>query len=85
MFQVVVSVMDRAVNAFSRPFFAPTAAAAIRSFSDEVNRRAADNQMNAHPEDFDLYSLGRFEDSTGMFEGTPELLIRGKDCLQKDN
>lgn len=85
MFQVVVAVFDRAVNAFSRPFFAPSNGAAVRSFNDEINRRGEDNQMFRHPEDFDLYSLGRWEDSTGLFEGKPELLVRGKDCLQKDN
>jgi len=62
---VIVAVKDRAADAFMRPFFVPTANMAIRSFMDEVNRDAPDNQLFAHPDDFDLYEIGIFDDSNG--------------------
>ena len=79
----VVSVKDRAASVFNRPFFVPHRNVAIRDFTDEVNRVAADNQLNKHPDDFDLYLLGEFNDNTGEFSiSTPQVLVRAKDVVQ---
>lgn len=80
MKQAVVSVKDRAADAFGRPAFVPSIGIAIRSFSDEVNRDDPDNQMFMHPDDFDLYELAMYDDSTGIVEmlDTPRLLMLGK-------
>ncbi|QCS36700.1 nonstructural protein [Capybara microvirus Cap3_SP_641] len=81
MLQFVVSVKDRAAEVFNRPFFVPHRNVAIRDFTDEVNRVASDNQLNKHPDDFDLYLLGVFNDNEGVFvsEEPPIVLVRGKD------
>jgi len=80
---LIVSVRDGASGAFGRPFFVTARGQAIRSFQDEVNRAAPDNDLHKHPEDFDLYCLGAFDDNEGRIVGTPpELLLRGKDALQ---
>jgi hypothetical protein len=71
MIQIIVSVKDRAAGAFGRPFFVPSVGIAIRSFADEVNRQADDNQMNKHPDDFDLYDLGTYDDETGIITCHP--------------
>jgi hypothetical protein len=83
MLQFVVSVKDRAADVFNRPFFVPHRNVAVRDFTDEVNRVAADNQLNKHPDDFDLYLLGTFDDNNGVFvmEDTPTVLVRAKDVL----
>ena len=79
----VVCVKDRAAEDFNRPFFVPHSNVAIRDFTDEVNRAAADNQLNKHPDDFDLYLLGEFNDNTGEFSiSVPQVLVRAKDVLQ---
>lgn len=65
---VIVAVKDRATDSFNRPFFVPSIGAAMRSFQDEVNRVAPDNIMNQHPDDFDLYEFGTFDDSSGEFD-----------------
>jgi len=79
----VVCVKDRAAEVFNRPFFVPHRNVAIRDFTDEVNRVAADNQLNKHPDDFDLYLLGEFNDNTGEFSiSSPQVLVRAKDVLQ---
>lgn len=64
---IVVSVRDSAVDAFNRPAFVPALGAATRSFQDEVNREHADNVMYHHPEDYELFELGVFDDSIGSF------------------
>lgn len=63
----LVSVEDSAAGAFGRPIFAQSSGAAIRSFSDEVNRSNDENVMFHHPEDFSLYDLGTFDDESGRF------------------
>lgn len=82
MILIVCSVRDRAVDAFMRPIFVPAAGAAIRSFSDEVNRVSPENEMNRHPSDYDLYELGQFDDQTGILSShsSPRVLMRGQDC-----
>lgn len=76
----IVSVRDRAVDAYMQPFFVAAPGAAIRSFVDECNR--PDSPMCAHPEDYDLYLLGTFNDANGMFvpNETPRQIAIGKDC-----
>lgn len=80
MKMIVVSIKDRAAHAFGRPFYVPSVGVAIRSFQDEVNRAAEDNQMFQHPDDFDLFDLGSFDDNSGCFElyESPVLLTLGK-------
>jgi len=81
MIHYVISVKDRAADVYNRPFFVPHRNVAIRDFTDEVNRDVADNQLSKHPDDFDLYLLGLFDDNAGCFitEDTPVVLVRGKD------
>ena len=80
MIQVIVAIKDRAADAFMRPWFIPTSGIAIRSFIDEVNREAADNNLFNHPDDFDLYEIGTFDDSTGRITSYEDMqvLMMGK-------
>jgi hypothetical protein len=80
MVQIIVSVFDRAANAFGRPIFVSAIGAAVRSFQDEINREAQDNSMFHHPDDFDLYELGTFDDADGRFEALdrPRQVALGK-------
>lgn len=77
----VLCVRDRAANVFGQPFCAVSKGGAIRSFSDEINNPQG-GMMSKHPEDFDLYDLGTFNDATGLFEtGAPQQLAVGKDLV----
>lgn len=80
MKQIICTVKDRAADAYGRPMFVPSTGVAIRSFSDEINRNNAENQLYNHPDDFDLYELGEFDDNTGLFSlhEQPKLLSLGK-------
>ena len=64
---IVCSVRDSAVDAFSRPFFTPNSAMAIRSFVDEVNRKSDENPIWKHPSDYELFQLADFEEDSGRF------------------
>lgn len=80
MIQIIVSVFDRASNAFGRPIFVPAIGAAIRSFQDEINREAQDNTMYHHPDDYDLFELGTYNDEDGSIEALdrPKQIAIGK-------
>jgi hypothetical protein len=77
---VICAVKDRAADAYGRPMYVPSVGVAIRSFQDEINRSDADNQLYNHPDDFDLYEFGEFDDNSGVFElhEQPKLLSLGK-------
>jgi len=85
MISVIVSVKDSAAEAFGRPMYLQSLGVAIRSFTDEVNREDKDNQLFNHPDDFDLYELGVFDDSIGKYElrDNPSVIVRGKDVKIK--
>lgn len=77
----VFAVRDRAIDAYGQPFFVPAVGLALRSFSDEVNRSGS--PMNSHPDDYDLYEVGEWDDSTGtLFPITPRMVSIGKDVVR---
>lgn len=80
---LIFGVFDSAIQSYGRPIFAHTNGQASRSFTDEVNRAADDNQYFKHPEDFELHLLGSFDDANGALESfVPSCILRGKDTKQ---
>lgn len=80
----ILTVRDRAIDTYAQPFFTSSIGGAIRSFADEINRANENNQLNKHPEDFDLFALGEFDDQTGEFDTTrPAQVAVGKDLIIK--
>lgn len=77
----ILSVRDRAADVFGVPMFVASIGGAIRSFGDEVNRRAENNAIAAHPEDFDLYKLGTYDDAAASFDilEHPQQIARAQD------
>jgi hypothetical protein len=85
MILVIVSVKDTAAQAFGRPIFVPSTAVAVRSFRDEINRKDSNEDMAKHPEDFELYELGSFDDSNGVISvNEPRLVARAKDLRESE-
>lgn len=82
MKQVVMAVRDSAVGSYMRPFCAPSVPAAVRSFTDEVNRSGS--EMGTHPEDYELYQVSEYDDESGTFGGfvQPVLIVRAKDVVR---
>lgn len=87
-----VSIRDRAAETFGTPYFVPTEALAVRSFSQEVNRVAENNPLFNHADDFELYVVGTFDDADASFvpeayEGRvkPRLLCTGKEVKRVVN
>jgi len=80
----ILVIRDRAIDAYGQPIFAASVGGAVRSFADEINRPNENNQLHKHPEDFDLFLLGEFDDQTGEFDTTrPAQVAVGKDLVIK--
>ncbi|WNK14471.1 MAG: nonstructural protein [Microvirus sp.] len=86
MIRLVVAVRDGALGLFGQPWFVVSRGQAIRAFTDEVNRKPADTDLAKHPEDFELFAVAEYDESTGRFGGLgdPEPLIRAKDCVNTE-
>lgn len=79
---IVMSIRDRAIDSFSRPVYVQAIGQAVRSFQDEINN--PQSEMSKHPEDYDLYHVGAFDDETGKFynvEPQAKMVTSGKSCL----
>ena len=71
------SVYDKKVESFNTPFFAANEAAGKRAFIDLC--RDARTTVAMHPEDFDLWILGAFDQQRGFdLDGmTHQLIMTG--------
>jgi len=80
----IVCVRDRAADVFGQPNFVNQIGAAVRSFADQINgEKRPDNPFAMHPEDFDLYEVGTYDDETAVFDTfTPKQLVVGKDLVR---
>lgn len=75
------AVRDSAVEAFHMPMFFPTDAAAIRALGDAVNKPQEDNVYYKHPEHFNLYSIGEFNEENGLINSHPPEFVVSCEAL----
>lgn len=61
----VYSVFDQKAEAFLQPFFTVSHGTAVREFSAAV--QTAGHSFNRFSEDYVLFDLGEFDESTGIF------------------
>lgn len=62
-------IFDIKTARYLPPFYAVTHGHAIRMFTDHTNERGT--PLNLHPEDYQLFHLGDFNDELGVFENRP--------------
>lgn len=81
----VLTVRDRSADCFGQPSYHTSIGAAVRSFGDEIKRKDDNNVMYRHPEDFDLYQIGVYDDNTGFIECLPQpkQVAVGKDYKER--
>lgn len=79
MIYTLVSIKDHAIEAFQGVQAVRHPSEATRGFTDAINNPESGN-MYKHPDDFDLYLVGTFNDSTGEIIANVELLTRGDEA-----
>lgn len=84
---VVCCVRDVCADLYGQPMFQASVGMAQRSFSDAVNRQEENNLLAKHPEHFELYHLGYFDDADGTFDllPKPKQLLLGSNCVVKSS
>jgi len=76
------AIYDEKAKSYLPPFFLPEEGVAIRTFSDCVN--ANDHQFAAHPQDYTLFRLGTFDDSTARIDSiAPQSVHNGLELLRE--
>ena len=79
---VLVSVFDHAVGEYAPRMCVNSEAAAIRIFTNEVNRYDPNNLLSTNKSDFSLHVVGEFDLSAGcVVNRDPRVLIHGRDIL----
>lgn len=63
-----IATRDIVANVFSQPIFVPHIGIAIRAFGDECSGKGQQKDLAAHPEDFELWLIGEYDDITGQME-----------------
>lgn len=81
MKHLLLAVFDVKMGAYMPPFCAVAIGQASRMFEDAVSQ--AEGPMGRHPEDYRLFLLGHWDDSTGLVDNltTPQLVREGVDCV----
>lgn len=80
----IFCVRDRQTDQYGTPMFLLSAGQAIRTFTDEINRKENGNALNAHPEDYDLYEVGTWNTDEAKFEThTPKQIAVGLSMVIK--
>ncbi|AXL14703.1 nonstructural protein [Microviridae sp.] len=67
------SVFDDKANCFMPPFFQHTTAMANRVFADAV--RTKDHPFQTNPDDYTLYEIGTFDDTSGQIMPCKKILM----------
>lgn len=80
MLYKLFTIRDSAANVYGVPFFVAHAGQAMRMFSDEC--KGDKSVMGTHPEDFELFHIGEYNDENASFEvEIPRSIMRGSDCI----
>lgn len=87
MIYKMLAVFDVKAEAYMRPWVARSSGEAIRSFSDEVNQGNKESPLVHHPEDFILYELASWDESSGVVSplDKPRALVSGIDVKRQSD
>ncbi len=81
MKHLIMSVYDKAVEAYLRPFTTQSLGQATRVFMDETKREGS--EFNMHPEDYALFHIADFYDNDATIENKePKCIARAHEITQ---
>lgn len=64
----MICTRDIVANVYGPPVMVHHIGQAIRTFGDECRRKEPGNVLAQHPEDFELWHIGEFDDNTGSID-----------------
>jgi len=79
--RIICAIKDGAVDAYETTFEVRAQGEALRMFLDEVQN--PQSRIHRHPEDFELYKIGMFDEQSGELQGMkPERIARAIDLKE---
>ena len=63
----IVILRDIKADVWGNPNFVASLGGAVRGFGDEIAKTDG-NPLAMHPEDFELYDFGEYDEQTGTFK-----------------
>lgn len=83
MIHKVYSIRDSKGEQYNPPFLQKTHGEAERSFKDLASKQ--DTFIHKYPEDYDLYFLGEFDDSSGKYQplDAPQHMIKAVQLISQ--
>jgi len=80
----ILVVRDIKADVYGQPFYSATKGAAVRNFGDQCQNGDPNNMLTKHPEDFELYYLGEYDDENASFDlGKPEQIALGSNYIKQ--
>lgn len=81
MKKTIVAIKDVVIGTIFNPYYAHNIEDAKRGFAYSINK-IANEKENATPyKDYQLFSLGTFDDETGVIESKVEYICKAQDVL----
>jgi len=83
--QLVMSIYDKKMNTYSRPIYVKHQVEAQRSIIGVL--RTKESMLAQYPSDYELYSLGVFDEQTGAhtMEEKPRFVMNISELLEEQN
>ncbi|AXH76852.1 MAG: nonstructural protein [Microviridae sp.] len=77
---VMVTIRDIKIGLYQPPYAVVAIGAAARAFQDACENEERNTDIARHPQDFELYKLGEYDQETGKFDllPSPEFIMGGK-------
>lgn len=61
----IMAIRDNKAGAWHNPMYVNSVGGTLRSFGDEINSIEKGNPLAAHPEDYELWELGDWDEIKG--------------------
>lgn len=68
----ILVIRDIVANVYGQPNFVASIGGAIRGFGDQINNPQKPDVISQHPEHFEMYKLGMYDDETAKFDLLPQ-------------
>ena len=79
----IYAVKDVRTEAFLKPFFVQNFAVMERAIMDARNDE--NNTLSVHPEDYQVYELGEYDDNTGEISPVPPKFLFNVNNVQEND
>lgn len=64
----IIVIRDSAADVFSQPQFVASVGGFVRAFGDQIRKKEANDALGAHPQDFEAFHIGWYDDASADFE-----------------